>query len=139
MSMRLRQCYATRRTVLMGDAAHVVHPLAGQGVNLGFADAAALTETVLRARLTGGDIGSERVLQTYSNSRRSESEAMAFGMHSLRSLFEIDGLSLVRRAGFTMVRRSWTIKDMFLQRAAGLAANAPLLAKGTSLQDLMRR
>lgn len=139
LSMRLSECYATRRTVLIGDAAHAVHPLAGQGVNLGFADAAGLTESLIRARLGGEDIGSAGVLQRYSNSRRSESETMAFGMHSLRSLFDIDGLSFVRRAGLAVVRRSWTLKDMFLQRAAGVAANAPSLAKGTSLQELMRR
>jgi 2-octaprenyl-3-methyl-6-methoxy-1,4-benzoquinol hydroxylase/2-octaprenylphenol hydroxylase len=139
LSMRLSECYATQRTVLTGDAAHVVHPLAGQGVNLGFADAAELTDTLIRTRLAGRDIGSEKVLRSYSNSRRSESEAMAFGMHALRSLFDIDGLSVVRRAGLAVVRRSWTLKDMFLQRAAGVAVNAPRLAKGTSLQELMQR
>lgn len=139
LSMRLSECYAAQRTVLLGDAAHVVHPLAGQGVNLGFADAAELTEVLIRTRFTGGDIGAEKVLQSYSNARRSESEAMAFGMHALRSLFDIDGLSFVRRAGLAVVRRSWTLKDLFLQRAAGVAANAPKLAKGTSLQELMQR
>ena len=136
--MRLSESYASRRTVLIGDAAHAVHPLAGQGVNLGFADAAGLTECLIRTRLAGGDIGSAKVLQTYSNSRRSESETMAFGMHSLRSLFDIDGLSMLRSAGLSVVRRSWTLKDMFLQRAAGVAANAPSLARGTNLQELMR-
>ncbi|NOR20711.1 MAG: FAD-dependent oxidoreductase [Xanthomonadales bacterium] len=139
LSMRLSECYAAQRTVLLGDAAHAVHPLAGQGVNLGFADAAGLTEILIRARLGGRDIGSEKVLQNYSKSRRSESETMAYGMHSLRSLFDIEGLSFVRRAGLAVVRRSWTLKDMFLQRAAGVAANAPRLAKGSSLQELMQR
>jgi 2-polyprenyl-6-methoxyphenol hydroxylase-like FAD-dependent oxidoreductase len=123
----------------MGDAAHVVHPLAGQGVNLGLADAAALTELLIRVRLAGGDIGSARVLQDYGRERRSESEAMAFGMHALRSLFGIEGLSPVRRAGMALVKRSWTIKDMFLQRAAGIAKNAPKLARGATLRDLMNR
>jgi len=138
LSMRLSECYAAQRTVLIGDAAHTVHPLAGQGVNLGFADAAGLTESLIRARHAGGDIGSAKVLQSYSVSRRSESETMAFGMHSLRSLFDIEALSVVRQAGFAVVRRSWTLKDMFLQRAAGVAGNAPRLAKGASLQELMR-
>jgi len=138
LAMRLSECYASQRTVLMGDAAHSVHPLAGQGVNLGFADAAGLAELLIKTRLAGGDIGSAKLLQAYSRSRKSESETMAFGGHTIRSLFDIDGLSMLRHAGFAVVRRSWTLKDLFLQRAAGVAANAPKLAKGTSLQDLMR-
>ena len=138
LSMRLSDRYAARRTVLMGDAAHVVHPLAGQGVNLGFADAAALTETLVSARIAGNDIGSAKVLQKYDRWRRAESEAMAFGMHALRSFFNIDELSPVRRAGLALVKRSWTVKDMFLQRAAGTGRNAPALATGVTLRSLMR-
>ncbi len=138
LSMRLSDCYASQRTVLIGDAAHVVHPLAGQGVNLGFADAAGLTEILIATRFAGTDIGSAKVLQAYARSRRSESETMAFGMHAIRSLFDIDGLSVIRRAGMAVVRRSWVLKDLFLQRAAGVAANAPRLARGTSLQELMQ-
>lgn len=138
LSMRLSECYASKRTVLMGDAAHVVHPLAGQGVNLGFADAAGLVESLVKVRLAGGDIGSDSVLQSYDRSRRSESEAMAFGMHALRSMFSIDGLSPIRRAGLALVKRSWTIKDMFIQRAVGTGKNAPRLANGATLRDLMQ-
>jgi len=138
LSMRLSECYASKRTVLMGDAAHVVHPLAGQGVNLGFADAAGLVESLVKVRLAGGDIGSDSVLQGYDRWRRSESEAMAFGMHALRSVFSIDGLSPFRRAGLALVKRSWTIKDMFIQRAAGTGKNAPRLANGATLRDLMQ-
>jgi 2-octaprenylphenol hydroxylase len=138
LSMRLSECYASQRTVLMGDAAHVVHPLAGQGVNLGFADAAYLLESLIRVRLAGGDIGSAKVLQNYDRWRRSESEAMAFGMHALRSLFNIEGLSPLRRVGMALVKRSWTIKDLFLQRAAGLGRGAPRLATGSSLSELLQ-
>jgi len=138
LSMRLSECYASQRTVLMGDAAHVVHPLAGQGVNLGFADAAVLTETLIRTRLSGGDIGSASVMQNYDHARRAESEAMAFGMHALRSLFNIEGLTPIRRAGLALVKRSWTIRDMFLQRAAGLGKTAPRLAAGATLRELMQ-
>lgn len=138
LSMRLSECYASRRTVLVGDAAHVVHPLAGQGVNLGLADVADLTELLIRVRQTGGDIGSAATLQKYDRRRRSESETMAFAMHALRSMFGIEGLSPLRRVGLALVKRSWTIKDMFLQRAAGLGKNAPKLATGKTLQELMR-
>lgn len=138
LSMRLSECYASQRTVLMGDAAHVVHPLAGQGVNLGFADAAFLVESLVYVRLAGGDIGSTRVLQKYDRRRRSESEAMAFGMHAIRSLFNIEGLSPLRRVGLALVKRSWTVKDVFLQRAAGLGRGAPKLATGSTLNELLQ-
>ena len=138
LSMRLSESYAAQRTVLMGDAAHVIHPLAGQGVNLGFADAAALTECLIRARLAGNDIGAASVLRNYDRWRRAESEAMAFGMHALRSLFNGEGLSPLRRVGLALVKRSWTVKDMFLQRAAGLGPNAPKLATGVTLRELMQ-
>ncbi len=138
LSMRLSESYTSHRTVLMGDAAHVVHPLAGQGVNLGFADAAGLTELLIAARLAGTDIGSASVLQNYDRSRRSESETMAFGMHAIRSLFGIDGLAPLRRAGLALVKRSWPARDMFLQRAAGVGVNAPKLARGVTLRELMQ-
>lgn len=138
LSMRLSESYASRRTVLIGDAAHVVHPLAGQGVNLGFADAAALAELLIATRRAGGDIGSANVLRTYDRSRRSESETMAFGMHAIRSVFAIESLAPLRRAGLALVKRSWPVRDMLLQRAAGVGANAPSLARGTTLQELMR-
>jgi len=138
LSMRLSESYAAQRTVLIGDAAHVVHPLAGQGVNLGFADAAALTESLIRARLAHIDIGSAGVLQRYDRWRRAESEAMAFGMHALRSLFDGDGLRPLRRLGLALVKRSWAAKDLFLRRAAGIGRNAPKLATGATLQDLMQ-
>ncbi len=138
LSMRLSDRYVAQRTALVGDAAHVVHPLAGQGVNLGFADTAALTESIIRARFAGVDIGSAGVLQPYDRWRRAESEAMAFGMHALRSLFDGDGLLPLRRVGMALVKRSWVVKDLFLQRAAGIGGNAPKLATGATLQDLMQ-
>jgi 2-octaprenylphenol hydroxylase len=136
LSMRLSENYASQGVVLIGDAAHVVHPLAGQGVNLGLADAAGLVEILTRERSKDRDSSMAYVLQSYDRWRRSESEAMAFGMHALRSLFGIEAMSPLRRVGLAMVKRSWTIKDMFLQRAAGVAKNAPKLATGTKLQDL---
>jgi len=139
LNMRLSECYATRRVLLVGDAAHVVHPLAGQGVNLGLSDVAALAEKLISVRRDGGDIGSVSVLSAYDRHRRSESETMAYGMHAIRSLFGIEVLSPVRRAGLAVVKRSRILQDQFLQRAAGLGSNAPALAKGSTLNDLMRR
>jgi len=139
LSMRLSDCYAARRVLLVGDAAHVVHPLAGQGVNLGLADVAALVEKLVSKRLAGSDIGAPAVLQAYDRWRRSESETMAFGMHAIRSLFGIESLSPIRRAGLAVVKRSWILKDQFLQRAVGIGSNAPKLAKGVPLNELLHR
>lgn len=138
LSMRLSESYSARRTVLMGDAAHVVHPLAGQGVNLGFADAAALTESVIAARKSGQDIGTIKTLQKFDRWRRAESETMALGMHGLHALFGIEALTPLRSFGLAAVKRSWTLKDMFLQRAAGTSRNAPALATGTTLRNLLQ-
>lgn len=138
LSMRLSECYASRRTILVGDAAHVVHPLAGQGVNLGLADIATLTEILIRERQSGSDIGSLAVLKSYDRNRRSESQAMAFGMHAIRSLYAIEALSPLRKLGSALVKRSWPVKEIFLKKAAGLGKNAPRLANGETLRDLMR-
>jgi ubiquinone biosynthesis UbiH/UbiF/VisC/COQ6 family hydroxylase len=138
LNMRLSECYTSQRTVLMGDAAHVVHPLAGQGVNLGFADAAALTESLIKARHAGLDIGKPSTLKKFDRWRRAESETMAFGMHSLSGLFGVDALSPFRHWGMSAVKKSWSLKDMFIRRAAGTSRNAPALATGTSLRDLLR-
>jgi 2-octaprenyl-3-methyl-6-methoxy-1,4-benzoquinol hydroxylase/2-octaprenylphenol hydroxylase len=138
LAMRLSERYVSRRVALVGDAAHAVHPLAGQGVNLGLADVAGLAERLLGARREGADIGGERVLETYDRWRRSESETMAMGMHAIRSLFGIEGLSPLRRAGLAVVKRSWALQDLFIRRAIGTGSNAPRLARGDTLNDLLR-
>jgi ubiquinone biosynthesis UbiH/UbiF/VisC/COQ6 family hydroxylase len=138
LGMALSDSYATQSAVLMGDAAHVVHPLAGQGVNLGFLDAAALVETVLSNRKQGKSLGDERSLQSYSRARRSETELMARGIHGIRSLFAIQPLSPLRRLGLGLVARSWLGKEAFIRRAAGLNSNSPAIARGTELAEMMR-
>jgi ubiquinone biosynthesis UbiH/UbiF/VisC/COQ6 family hydroxylase len=139
LAMRLSERYVSRRVALVGDAAHAVHPLAGQGVNLGLADVAGLVERLIGARRDGADIGGSRVLEGYDRWRRSESETMAKGMHAIRSLFGIGELAAIRRAGLAVVRRSWALQDVFVQRATGMAGSAPRLARGESLNDLLRR
>jgi len=138
LSMRLSHGYIAERLVLLGDAAHVVHPLAGQGVNLGFADAAALTELLVERRQAGGDIGAHDLLARYERWRRSENSVMAGGIHALRSLFMTPAMSGLRALGMRLVGRSWMARDAFLQRAAGQGRNAPRLAKGADLGALMR-
>lgn len=137
LTMRLSERYAGRRAVLVGDAAHVMHPLAGQGVNMGLLDAAGLVELLVEARKSGKDPGDERVLQRYDRWRRSEAEVMSRGVHALRGLFLPEGLGLLRRVGMGLVSRSWTAREAFIRRACGLHDNAPALARGETLTELL--
>jgi 2-octaprenyl-3-methyl-6-methoxy-1,4-benzoquinol hydroxylase/2-octaprenylphenol hydroxylase len=138
LTMRLSDRYVANGVVLLGDSAHVVHPLAGQGVNLGLSDVAALVETLIENRKSGKNIADERSLQRFETWRKSESELMAVGIHSLRALFMPSGLSAVRKLGLKLVSKSWFTREAFLQRAAGQGSNAPRLSKGESIQSLMQ-
>jgi 2-octaprenyl-3-methyl-6-methoxy-1,4-benzoquinol hydroxylase/2-octaprenylphenol hydroxylase len=137
--MRLSECYVANRMVLLGDAAHVVHPLAGQGVNLGLADAAALVETLMENRRAGRDIADATALKRFERWRKSESELMAGGIHGLRALFVPRSLAPLRGLGLRLVSRSWSVKEAFLLRAAGQGRNAPKISRGDSLQSLIHQ
>jgi len=137
LTMRLSNRYTAQRAVLVGDAAHVVHPLAGQGVNLGLLDAAGLVEVLVEARSRQDDLAAEKTLLKYGRWRRSEAEIMARGIHNLRSLFMPEELGLLRRLGIGLVARSWTAREAFIRRATGRHRNAPSLARGVALTELL--
>jgi 2-octaprenyl-3-methyl-6-methoxy-1,4-benzoquinol hydroxylase/2-octaprenylphenol hydroxylase len=139
LTMRLSERYVAKRTVLIGDAAHVVHPLAGQGVNLGLLDAAGLVEVLVGARGNQADFAGERALQKYERWRRSEAEVMARGVHGIRGLFMPDELAPIRRLGMGLVSRSWLAKEAFIRRATGCNRNAPALARGQALTDMLHK
>ncbi len=138
LAMRLSEYYVSGRVVLLGDAAHVVHPLAGQGVNIGLADAAALVETLLQSRAAGVDLAEPGRLAHWQRWRRSESELMAGGTHGIRTLFTPPALGALRAFGLRLVGKSWLARDFFIHRAAGMSRNAPRLARGETLKDLLR-
>ena len=138
LTMRLSERYSGRRSVLVGDAAHVTHPLAGQGVNLGLMDAAGLVESLVTARRREQDIGCEKVLMKFDRWRRSEAELMCRGVHGIRGLFMPEEWGPLRRIGLGLVSRSWTVREAFIRRATGGHRNAPGLARGQSLANLLQ-
>ena len=126
--------YCRERFVLVGDAAHAIHPLAGQGVNLGFLDSAALVE-VLAEELDGGlspaSVGERRVLRRYERWRKSEN-AMALGLvDGLNKLFgsRADTLGWARRTGLSVLDGSMLAKRFLMGRALGIRGAAPALVR----------
>jgi len=126
------QRYVADRFCLVGDAAHAVHPLAGQGVNLGFLDAAALAQVLHEARERGEGAGDLRVLRRYERWRKGENLAMLTALDGLNRLFSNDDawLGLARRTGLAVANGVGPIKQFFLRRALGVAGDLPAIAKG---------
>lgn len=123
--------YIAPAVALVGDAAHTVHPLAGQGVNLGLLDAAALAEVVLDAHAAGKDIGTHHVLRRYERWRKGENWTMLAVTGGFKVLFGNDW-PLVRQArnlGLRMTDRAQFAKNIFMRRACGLAGDLPRLAR----------
>ena len=123
------------RLALIGDAAHVLHPLAGLGFNLGLRDVAALAECVHDASALGQDIGGVAVLERYSTWRRFDTVATAAAMDGLNRLFANDNpfLRLLRDAGLLAVDRIPPLKRMFSSEAAGQLGSLPKLLRGERL------
>jgi 2-octaprenylphenol hydroxylase len=108
---------------LVGDAAHCVHPLAGQGMNLGLLDAACLAATLTDATLRGEHPGDERVLGRYARQRKGENLAMLLAFDALDRLFRLPAWAApVRALGMTAVDRLRPAKRLLMHRALGLAA-----------------
>ena len=127
--------YTAPRLALAGDAAHAIHPLAGQGFNLGIRDAAVLAELVVdRARL-GLDIGEGDVLAHYQRRRRFDSVLLIGVTDGLNRLFSNDsqGLRLIRDVGLAAVNEMPPLKRFFMRHAMGLAGDLPRLARGEPL------
>jgi 2-octaprenylphenol hydroxylase len=131
----LRQRHAKRYVqaglVLVGDAAHSIHPLAGQGVNLGFLDVAALVEVLKQAQQQGADIASVKVLESYQAQRRGDNLRMMALMESLSRLFgnQHPMLSLLRNTGMNWVQKLSPIKQHLAQQAMGVGVHLPPLSQ----------
>jgi 2-octaprenylphenol hydroxylase len=113
--------YTAQRCALVGDAAHVVHPLAGQGVNLGLLDAAALAQLCLQARAAGEHLGAQRTLRAYERWRKGENQLMEFSIDAFnRVLAQGDGpLSVLARRALALANRSALLKRFFIGQALG--------------------
>ena len=129
---RLRaERFAAARCALIGDAAHVVHPLAGQGVNLGLLDAAALVECVLQAQRVGEDPGALAPLRRYERWRKSELAPMALAIDGFNRFLAHGRGPLARAAqhGLVWVNRSEALKRLFITQALGLSGELPAAAR----------
>lgn len=129
LTLTLADRYAAPRVALVGDAAHGVHPIAGQGLNLGLRDVAALAEVLVDAARRGEDIGALDVLQRYEAWRRPDSTALALGMDAVNTLFSNDSsvLRSARDVGMAVVSHIAPLRRAFLRQAAGLSQEARLL------------
>jgi 2-octaprenylphenol hydroxylase len=123
--------YTAHRCALIGDAAHVVHPLAGQGANLGLLDAASLAEEIAAASREGEDPGAERVLRRYERWRKSETRVMAAAIDAFDRFLAHGSGPLARLAqhGLAWVNRSQQVKRAFIARALGLRGELPEAAR----------
>jgi 2-octaprenyl-6-methoxyphenol hydroxylase len=127
--------FIAERMALIGDAAHVIHPIAGQGLNLGLKDVAALAEVVVDAARIGIDPGQRDVLERYQRWRRFDTMAMGVATNSLNLLFSNRSplLRAVRDIGLGLVDRAPPLKELFIRQAAGLTGEVPRLLKGEAL------
>ncbi|SNY90583.1 2-octaprenyl-6-methoxyphenol hydroxylase [Cohaesibacter sp. ES.047] len=135
LGMTLARSYVAPRFALIGDAAHGIHPIAGQGLNLGFKDAAALAEVIVAGARLGEDIGSLTVLERYQSWRRFDVVQMGMTCDLLNRLFSnrSDVLRHVRDFGLGVVERLPALKRMFIEEAAGNRGDVPRLLKGEAL------
>ncbi len=131
LSLMHAKAYSGARVALVGDAAHTVHPLAGQGVNLGFLDAATLAEVLLDAVARQKDIGAHAVLRRYERWRRADNLSMVAITGGFRYLFgsDLPGLSQLRNVGLNLTDAATPIKNFIMRRASGLSGDLPKLTR----------
>ncbi|MEJ2509207.1 MAG: UbiH/UbiF/VisC/COQ6 family ubiquinone biosynthesis hydroxylase [Gammaproteobacteria bacterium] len=131
--------YVRPRLALVGDAAHTMHPLAGQGVNLGLADAASLAEVLLEALAARKGIGSITTLRRYERWRRADNQGMLAAVDGFKRVFGSD-LSVVRWArntGLNLTHSVLPVKNLLMRYAMGLSGDLPRLARGEALRDAL--
>ncbi|HEX8232018.1 MAG TPA: UbiH/UbiF/VisC/COQ6 family ubiquinone biosynthesis hydroxylase [Caulobacteraceae bacterium] len=135
LSLQLAERMTAPRVALLGDAAHAIHPIAGQGLNLGLKDVAALAEVVVEAARLGEDIGSEAVLERYARWRRTDTVALSVATDVFDRLFSTDlpPVRLARGLGMAAVNRLAPARRWFMTEAGGASGDLPRLLRGESL------
>jgi 2-octaprenyl-6-methoxyphenol hydroxylase len=135
LGLAMARAFIAERVALVGDAAHVIHPIAGQGLNMGLKDVAALAEVIVDAVRLGLDHGSPAVLERYQRWRRFDTLAMGLATDSLNRLFSngLTPLRLVRDLGLGVVDRLPALKDLLIRQAAGISGEVPRLLRGEAL------
>jgi 2-octaprenyl-6-methoxyphenol hydroxylase len=135
LSIQLAQRLVAPRLALVGDAAHAIHPIAGQGLNLGLKDVAALAEVLTEASRIGEDIGAETVLERYARWRRLDNLAVSLAGDAFNRLFSNNllPLRLARDAGMAAVNRIGPARRFFMQEAGGAVGDLPRLLRGEAL------
>jgi 2-octaprenyl-6-methoxyphenol hydroxylase len=131
LQLTLATRYIDTRLALIGDAAHAIHPIAGQGVNVGFRDVAVMEELITDALRLGLDIGSQRLLEHYQRWRRFDAMSMGAITDGINRLFSNDvaPLSVARRAGLSVVNRTPFLKQLFMKDAMGLLGDLPRMMR----------
>ncbi len=137
LTMRYVRQWCKDRVVVIGDAAHTIHPLAGQGVNLGFADVAALVEQLQLLREQGKDFGLQRSLREFERWRKSDAMTMIAAMEGFKHLFSgrHPVKKLLRDVGLSLTDKLPPLKDRFMRQAMGLEGQLPALAKPLTLDS----
>jgi 2-octaprenyl-6-methoxyphenol hydroxylase len=135
LSLGLARRFVGERLALLGDAAHVIHPIAGQGLNLGLKDAAALAEAVVDQLRLGLDPGAPEALAAYERARRFDTAQMAVTTDILNRLFSNDAgpVRMIRDIGLGLVDRMPRLKEFFIGQAAGAGSGMPRLMRGEAL------
>jgi 2-octaprenyl-6-methoxyphenol hydroxylase len=135
LGVTLARAFIRPRFALVGDAAHSIHPIAGQGLNLGYRDVAALAEVIVEAHRLGLDIGTGSVLDRYQRWRRYDTAEMALATDGLNALFANDNpaLRILRDVGLGIVDRLPGLKRRFIDAASGGGDGAPRLLRGEAI------
>ncbi len=135
LGLSIARAFVKERFALVGDAAHTIHPIAGQGLNLGYRDAAALAETIVDAHRLGLDIGAKVNLERYEQWRRFDTVEMGLVTDGLNRLFSNDNAVVrgVRDFGLSLTERLPGLKRMFAAEAAGATGPAPRLLRGEAI------
>jgi 2-octaprenyl-6-methoxyphenol hydroxylase len=121
-----------QRLALVGDAAHAIHPIAGQGLNLGFRDVAALAQVLVEGARLGLDLGDKQLLDRYQRWRSLDALSVAFATDTLTRIYGVPGraASAVRRFGMSVVGRMSPVRDRLMSEARGTSGDLPLLLRG---------